>query len=295
MVSICGLFSSNENYSEIPTNDLKYLLLPYFLGMLSQKICGGSRADIIEVSEVYFKDFLKRCSDYELYESPSQSLERAAPDSAASSNEMQALTQMVSQRNQKLEKYRQRKELEDQIGILKKAMKLDYIEDETKRDFYVKLVKLSIIDAQEELASIDQEKQILQFMKNSPQVEVESQTKTKRKDSSWRPLKPIIITKDLAQKAVYGLGYPSIPTMTVSEFYDQRVRDGIFPDPDAPKQINSMNKLSIDDTADLEEAEDIDRELKLDVDDDYELARLRAKDEYKDEHRRGEGNRYNRS
>lgn len=299
LVSICGLFSSNENYSELPTNDLKYLLLPYFLGMLSQKICGGSRADIIEVAEVYFKDFLNRCVDYELHESAapssSKAVEKVSESGTSSSTEIQALTQMVSQRNSKLEKYRQRKELEDQIGVLKKSMKLDYIEDETKRDFYINLLKLSIIDAQDELASIDQEKQILQFMKNRPQVEVEHQNKPKRKDSSWRPLKPIIITKDLAQKAVYGLGYPSLPTFTVAEFYDQRVRDGIFPDPDAPKHTSGMNKLTIQDTDDIEEAEDIERELKLDVDDDYELARLRAKDDYKDDHRRGEGNRHNRS
>lgn len=55
LVSICGLFSSNESYKEISTNDLKYLLLPFFLGQLSQKLCGGSRAEIVEISEVYYK------------------------------------------------------------------------------------------------------------------------------------------------------------------------------------------------------------------------------------------------
>lgn len=55
LVSICGLFSSNESYTELPTSNLKYLLLPFFLGKLHQKICGGSRADIVEVAEAYFK------------------------------------------------------------------------------------------------------------------------------------------------------------------------------------------------------------------------------------------------
>lgn len=55
LVSICGIFSTNENYTELPTSDLKYLLLPFFLGTLSQKICGGSRADVVEVAEIYFK------------------------------------------------------------------------------------------------------------------------------------------------------------------------------------------------------------------------------------------------
>ena len=46
-----------------------------------------------------------------------------------------------------------------------------------------------------------------------------------------RPFKPIIITKDKLQKEVYGLGYPSIPVLSVEEFYDQRVKEGWFPDP----------------------------------------------------------------
>lgn len=54
LVSICGLFSSNESYEEVNTNDLKYLLLPFFLGQLSQKLCGDDRHNIVEVSEVYF-------------------------------------------------------------------------------------------------------------------------------------------------------------------------------------------------------------------------------------------------
>lgn len=89
------------------------------------------------------------------------------------------------------------------------------------------------------------------------------------------------------------IGYPSLPTMTVSEFYDERVRAGVFPDPNAQRDTSLQRTLG--DTAHLEEEQDIERELKLNDDDDYELARMRAKDDYKDDHRRGEGNRYNRS
>lgn len=195
------------------------------------------------------------------------------------------------QRNHKLEKYRQKKEMEDQIKQFKIVMKQEHVDDETKRDFYIKLIKLSVIDAQEEITMIEQEKGILEFQRNHPNA---SNEKPPRRPV--QPLKPIIITKDLAQKAVYGLGYPSLPTFTVSEFYDQRVRDGIFPDPNAAKNSNSLQERAArGDTTDLDEQQDIEKELKLDADDDYELARARAKDDYKDDHRRGEGNRYNRS
>lgn len=201
---------------------------------------------------------------------------------------------MVTQRNQKLEKYRIKKEMEDEVKKLKIVLEREHIDDETKRDFFVKLLKLSVLDAQEELASLGQEKQILEFQKMRQQMNPGAEKKPARRPV--QPLKPIIITKDLAQKAVYGLGYPSLPTMTVSEFYDQRVRDGIFPDPNAPRNPNGLQQQAMrGDTADMEEQEDIDREEKLDVDDDYEIARLRARDDYKDDHRRGEGNRHNRS
>ena len=32
----------------------------------------------------------------------------------------------------------------------------------------------------------------------------------------------------MLQKEVFGLGYPSIPTYTLDEFYEQKVKDGTF-------------------------------------------------------------------
>lgn len=194
-------------------------------------------------------------------------------------------------RNQKLEKYRQQKELEDEINKLKIVMKEEKIDEETEREFYVKLLKMSVIDAQDELASIEQEKQILAYQKSRGEMSAEEKKQESKRVVAPTPLKPVIITKDLAQKAVYGLGYPSLPTMTVQDFYDERVREKFFPD---PKLMNKL-KSSVPVETTEENPEDIEREAKLENDDEYERARLKAKDEFKDEHRRGEGNRHNRS
>lgn len=293
LVSICGLFSSNESYTELPASNLKYLLLPFFLGQLSQKLCGGSRADIVAVAEVYFKDFLKRTADYGFQGGEVSASSSLAPANGA--DKFAELTQTVLHRNQKLEKYRQKKELEDEINKLKILIKQKEVDDDVERDFYVKLLKLSIIDAHEEISSIGQEKQILDFQKQRKET---MPNEHERKGPAPKPLKPIIITKDLAQKTVYGLGYPSFPTMTVAEFYDDRVRQKIFPD---PKSVQSSSSSTIEARygqiggSGEETIDDINREEQLEKDDDYELARLRARDEYKDDHRRGEGNRYNRS
>ena len=44
----------------------------------------------------------------------------------------------------------------------------------------------------------------------------------------FQPFRPFIITKDQLQKKVIGAGYPSLPTLTVEEFYEQKVKDGTF-------------------------------------------------------------------
>lgn len=234
--------------------------------------------------DYYSRDFLKRCSDYGIFEPNTKQSEKHGNDT---------LTQQVLHRNQKIEKYRQKKELEDQTRQLKTVMDKENVDDETKREFYIKLLKMSIIEAQDELASIDQENQFINFQQSNRTDEEPE----KCLPSRARPLKPIIITRDLAQKAIYGLGYPSLPTMTVAEFYDQRVREGIFPDPTkASGSSNSLpNRFLQEQSSNSEPPEDIEREEKLEQDDEYEVARLRARDEYKDNHRRGEGNRYNRS
>ena len=41
-----------------------------------------------------------------------------------------------------------------------------------------------------------------------------------------RKLQPVIITKDKMQREVYGLGYPSLPVLSVDQFYEKRVADG---------------------------------------------------------------------
>ena len=39
-------------------------------------------------------------------------------------------------------------------------------------------------------------------------------------------MKPFILTRDAVQAQVFGAGYPSIPTMTLDEFYQKELREG---------------------------------------------------------------------
>lgn len=207
------------------------------------------------------------------------------------------LQSMALTRDAKLKKFREKKELQDQIKQMKIAMSAEHIDDDVKREFYLTLMKSCILEARDELVTCDQEKQVLEHLAKRGELDSAVADRHPMAAAAPKPLMPIIITKDVVQKAVLGLGYPSVPTFTVQEFYDQRVRDGIFPDAEQSKQMqkNSLQNMTEEDEKAFEEKDEVEKEQKMEADDPEALARARNMDEWKDDHRRGEGNRHNRS
>lgn len=294
LVNMIGMFSGNESHEEIATNNLRYLLLPFLLAQSTLKLSNvQDRKNVVDVAKVYYDDFFKRCEEYGLCERSSTAVSKNKD--IVLRDEIQRLTQMAQQRNQKLQKYQQKKELKDQIKQLKVAMERDHTDEEIKRNFYLKLIKSCIWETQDEISTLEQEFEILEHIaklkEHDPEYRKESESTSKRPPAI--PLKPIIITKDELQKAVYGAGYPSLPTYTVQEFYDQRVAAGIFPSAEQVAK-NAKGKSEIDEDAEQAKEEE-EKEMKIENDDDEYLQRARNMDEYKDDHRRGYGNRYNRS
>lgn len=106
-------------------------------------------------------------------------------------------------------RFREQKELKSKLADLKKNMDNEHADEEIKRKYFLTMVKLFIYEAIDELNSIDMEKPILEHMAN---MKKDEKSILKRPP---QPLKPIIITRDEIQKAVFGAGYPSLPTMTV--------------------------------------------------------------------------------
>lgn len=67
LVSIVDMFSENETFDEVSTENVKYFLLPALLGTLAMKLCNmEDRMHIVTVAEIYFVDFLKRVKAYGL-------------------------------------------------------------------------------------------------------------------------------------------------------------------------------------------------------------------------------------
>jgi immunoglobulin-binding protein 1 len=80
--------------------------------------------------------------------------------------------------------------------------------------------------------------------------------------------------------------------MTIDEFYESLAQRGLAPTPEQSKAMATGPKFP---SANDMEKEDIAKEAHIEKDDPKMLKYLRSKDEFLDDHRRGEGNRQNRS
>lgn len=300
LVSIIDLFSENENFEEMATENIKYFLLPALLGTLATKICNrDNHMHIVNVAEIYFVDFLKRVkayglTDIEVPEIKSEPEKETTSGKARTNTEL--IAEMVNRRNTKLLRYAEQKDLKSRLATLETNLSNPNIDDEVKREYFVTLIKLYVNLATEELISLAAEKPILEHMKKVEKSESMATLPLQKLKPPQPKLQPIIITRDEVQKKVYGAGYPSLPVLTVQEFYDQRVSEGDWPGPSQGNQQQSKCLENLANTgANSSEQEDIDKESLIEKDDPDTLSQLRAMDEYKDTHRRGWGNRANRS
>ena len=98
-------------------------------------------------------------------------------------------------------------------------------------------------------------------------------------------MKPFILTRNTAQVKVFGAGYPSLATMTVSDWYKQHRKYGALPDQGIAKATPEEFRKAAQQQEGQEEKEE--------EDDEQTLHRAREWDDWKDTHPRGYGNRQN--
>ncbi|GFY75124.1 hypothetical protein TNIN_101281 [Trichonephila inaurata madagascariensis] len=288
MVNELELFSSNETAEELQTSSIRYLLLPALLGSLNLNIQNkdmSERIKNVEIAEVYFRDFLCRCSNYELGETSLKYFKEILDKE--SSNERNPDPSSVRER--KIQQYKLKKELENREKSLKPALQRPESEEYIRQYYFVLLEKWILI-AVDELENLNREKEILRSM--PPKVDL-SANNTKEKKTNVEPLKPFIITKNAMQKQVFGLGYPSVPVLTVDDFYRQRF-EKMVEEQKQNKKGQSLQDTAFAGTGLNKEEEDIQKEVLIENDDPITLMKARQWDDWKDENPRGSGNRYNK-
>uniref|UniRef100_UPI0002C865E6 Immunoglobulin-binding protein 1 n=1 Tax=Homo sapiens TaxID=9606 RepID=UPI0002C865E6 len=150
MLSQLDLFSRNEDLEEIASTDLKYLLVPAFQGALTMKQVNPSkRLDHLQRAREHFINYLTQCHCYHVAEFELPSM--AYP----------SLVAMASQRQAKIQRYKQKKELEHRLSAMKSAVESGQADDERVREYYLLHLQRWIDISLEEIESIDQEIKIL--------------------------------------------------------------------------------------------------------------------------------------
>lgn len=136
---------------------------------------------------------------------------------------------MARRRAEKIKNYKEQKVMESQLQLLKEQNDSESVDDEMKRKYIVSLLKYNVGKALEEIDSLQAEMRILHYKLKHEDKDNLDQAKIQKlsKFIKPKPLMPIIITKNEFQKQVFGAGYPSLPTMTVEEFCQKRINDGM--------------------------------------------------------------------
>ncbi|KAK3786509.1 hypothetical protein RRG08_039155 [Elysia crispata] len=304
MVNDLDLFSRNEDIEEVATNEVKYMLLSAYLGYFTGLNTHMSRADAVMKSKMCYTDYLKLIKTYGIIEydislsegdDGDEDIENVVPSNRIRGSDVNV---MSAQRNNKIQRFKEKKEMERKIAELQPQVEKEHVDDEVKREFYLTQIRHWANQAIDEVDSCNLE---LQMLKHRQEMAAScggngasgNHSNNQNLGNKAKPFRPFILTKNNLQKQVFGAGYPAIPTMTVDEFYQQKLKEGHLSE---SVQGHSMQSWAADPEKDAQdrEREAAEKEDKEQREDEEALQRARAMDEWKDDHRRGDGNRYNK-
>jgi len=258
LVASLHFFSNNETMDDVSTESLRFMLVNAYQGFVHQQHYDfANRKTYILAAKEYYQDFHHLCQLYGLAKVIEFSLNR--------------LDNPVNQSNRvaKMQQYKNKKQLEEKIAELEKR---ENVEEEIQRDIYLSHIKLWIMKCEEELYNINSEIPMLEHMEKLRGGELKPAPVITPK-----VMKPFILVKSQLQKEVYGAGYPSLPTMTLNEYYETEVK----------RIVEEQERQKLEPKP--VEPEDPDEETE------ETLAKARYWDDWKETHKRGWGNRHNRS
>ncbi|KAL5803481.1 hypothetical protein ACOSQ3_031939 [Xanthoceras sorbifolium] len=175
MISKLGLFSANETKDEISTSNIKYILVPYYLGELIEKVAQDDRLQILKASLAKLKEFLSFCETMEL-----------VPEEELGTSGQAGTNTFVDRRARKVARFkRQRaaesklleiKERKERRGRSTKAAALstpveageeDALDDdgEEEREAWLTTISLAICKAYDLLEMLKKEEEMLSAVK----------------------------------------------------------------------------------------------------------------------------------
>ncbi|KAI7873985.1 TAP42-like protein [Lichtheimia hyalospora FSU 10163] len=265
LVHQLAIFSSNELIDDMNPNDMRFLLVPVYLGDLTLRITDRtkSRRHILEAAKNHFNTFMNACEEHQLLSGADlEAYKRSMDDSHARP------LPAAQQRQQKIEQFKREKATEQRIRQLRERLNVEENEDkdDIERDWVLALVQLYILKALQHLHSIHQElvmviemeamSQDRQRMVSTAGPSNEQTARTDMRPSTWgrdkpllskqgRPLQPFVITnqRQAIKDQVFRPGW-SLPTMSIDDYLAQEeargniIRGGGEPPSEEKKEID---------------------------------------------------------
>ncbi|XP_009763650.1 PP2A regulatory subunit TAP46-like [Nicotiana sylvestris] len=211
MVTKLGLFSLNETKDDISTANLKYILVPYYLAELTEKIAEDDRINVLKVSQAKLKEFISFCETMELV--PEEEIVTSTQGGANSFADRRAKKIARFKRQKAAEsKLLELKERKERRGRSTKAAALstpvetgeDDVSDddgEEEREAWLTTISLALskafdllemLNKEEEMLSAIKERQLQDGEKEFSQIVLDERTK---KAETWH--------RDAAARAHY--------------------------------------------------------------------------------------------
>ncbi|KAL5998906.1 PP2A regulatory subunit tap46 [Asimina triloba] len=179
MVSKLGIFSANESKDDVGTANLKYLLVPFYLGELTEKIAQEDRIQALKISQGRLKEFISFCEALDLLpEEESENYVQGLPDTPASQR-AKKITRYRRQRaaESKLQEIKERKERRGRslraaaLSTPVEAGEEDTLDDdgEEEREAWLTAISLAICKAFDLLEMLKKEEDMLSAVKEKLQ------------------------------------------------------------------------------------------------------------------------------
>ncbi|EGW08236.1 immunoglobulin-binding protein 1b [Cricetulus griseus] len=287
MLSELDPFSQNEDWEEIASPDLKYLMLPALKGALTLNLVGNKdRFDYLLEAREHFKNFLTQSHNYHVADFELPWEQSSSPECNPTTSEFlePTLFAMASQRQAKIDRYKQNKAVEQKLSTLKSAVESGQADEECVREYNLLQLRRWINISLDEMDRIDQEIEILR-----ERDYYSGETSASRVPFQKRPSRrPFILTRSAAQAQIFGAGYPSMATMTVNDWYEQHQKCT-----DLPSGQEVEKEASPPESHRASQKEEKEQEQKEEEEDEDARHRMQQWDDWKDAHPRGYGNRQN--
>uniref|UniRef100_A0A915MGL4 Uncharacterized protein n=1 Tax=Meloidogyne javanica TaxID=6303 RepID=A0A915MGL4_MELJA len=216
-VESLSLFSTNDQVEELPTTSLRYLLVPAYFAYVLQEINVeiGKRPVYLKSAKASYREFLQNLLTYGLINFKLPWI-NGDEDTTKIELKKESFEDLSAKRQQKISRLRQMEQLENTLEKLRIEERRDD-DDAAKREVIFVLLRLWSIRAVKELDTIDDE---LRLLEQASSCVAEESTSNMSHVEQTAKFTPFILTRTEQQKKVFGLGYPSIPTVSVDECFD---------------------------------------------------------------------------